>query len=133
MKITTTYTCEVCGFCSDDKEEVQRCEAQGRTNKFSQGEEVEFRYRYRPRPFDSEEIEEQWVKAKIERVSFSEKTHKVRYAIGPTRKDDYTAPWNIVGLLRCTFRWTGEDELRAISTGNGLTGTVPKAGQSPNS
>lgn len=80
MKIT--YECEFCGFCSQNKDEVQRCEAQGVKTKFSVGEEVEYFHKGT----------NQWVKATIIAVHFEERTHKIRcYNIKPKRGIPVTA------------------------------------------
>lgn len=89
MKII--YECEICGFRSQNKEEVQRCEAQGAKNKFSVGEEVEYRHI------------KQWERVKVQSVLFFEKTHRIKYVVGPNSK---------------IFLWASqadEEELRPLS------------------
>lgn len=81
----TTYKCEICGFSSQNKDEVQRCEAQGVKNKFSVGEEVEWL-----NEFNKEK--KQWVRATIVAVHFEERTHKIKcYNIKPEREIPVTA------------------------------------------
>lgn len=85
MKMKITYECEFCGFCSQNKEEVQRCEAQGVKSKFSVGEEVEY-------ALDKEK--EQWGRATVYLILFTEKTHEIFcYVIKPKREIAFTIPW----------------------------------------
>jgi hypothetical protein len=40
MKILTTYVCEICGNKSRNKEEIERCEAKGRSETLKVGERI---------------------------------------------------------------------------------------------
>lgn len=114
MKIT--YECKFCGFRSQDKDEVQKCEVQGGKNKFSVGEEVEYAVK-----FGLGNKKKQWERATIAAVSFSERTHEVRYSI--RLKNDYPIPPTSlkdplkppsIGIAFCGGS-ANEEELRPLS------------------
>ena len=66
----TIYECEVCRYQSTNKEDIERCEAQGKNNKFKIGEEVEFR-----------SATEGLLRGKIDSYRFRQKTHELEYFI----------------------------------------------------
>jgi len=115
MRTITIYICEICNFSSKNEDDVLKCEAQGRDNNFSTGQEVEFKLRYRPFPFNSQQIEEKWVRARIKRVLFAKKTHQVRYVIEPAISPSREILTGCTVCVGWVSRHANEDELRAIS------------------
>jgi len=107
----TTYKCEICGLSSQNKDEVQRCEAQGVKSKFSVGEEVEY-------ILDNEK--KQWGRAKVSAILFKERTHEIHcYVIKPKREIAFTIPWpTAFSPTHHTFvvwaRQVNEKELRPL-------------------
>jgi hypothetical protein len=83
MKELTLYECEICGFQSKAKREVERCgaqgkvercEAQGKKNKFFVDQEVIYTCYYLG-------LFRGKYKAEVKRVSFKERTHEPDYTI----------------------------------------------------
>lgn len=101
MKIT--YECEFCGFHSQNKEEVEKCEAQGVKSKFSVDEEVEY-------ALDNEK--KQWGKVVVSAILFKERTHEIHcYVIKPKNEIVATFP-EIQKALVVDSRQVNEEELR---------------------
>ena len=67
----TIYKCEICGYESENKKKVQKCEARGRKNKFSINEKVDARVA----GIGGFVI----VKARVRKVLFQKRTHKAVY------------------------------------------------------
>ena len=106
MKIT--YECQFCGFRSQNKEEVERCEAQGVKSKFSVDEEVEYLSKF-------DKGKEQWVRATIVAVHFEERTHKIKcYNIKPGHGIPVTAHKHGPNLVFVGGS-VNEEELRPLS------------------
>lgn len=114
MKIT--YECKLCGFRSQNKDEVQRCEAQGVKSKFSVGEEVEY-------ALDNEK--KQWGRAIVDAILLKERTHEIFcYVIKPKHEIAFTIPWPTASSpthhnFIVWARQVDEEELRPLSVEQG--------------
>jgi len=71
MKIT--YTCEICGNTSSDKEKISSCESLGNVHKFKLDSKV--RFRYAPHGLNIE------IEGIVSKIEFKKKTHKPAYWI----------------------------------------------------
>ncbi len=76
MKIT--YTCEICGNTSSDKEKISSCESLGNAHKFKLGSKV--RFRYAPHGVNIE------IEGIVHKIEFKKKTHKPVYWISIDQK-----------------------------------------------
>ena len=72
MKIK--YVCDVCGYESEDRKSVETCEGNGRRNKYSAGQTVEYRY-------TNNEGDRFTLKGMISGVQFKRLSHGASYEI----------------------------------------------------
>jgi len=75
----TWHTCEVCGFSSEDPNEVQACEGQYRTNKYQEGDAV--KVALIPHRFDQRDNDKLWLQGTVIGVTFAHKTHQPQYKV----------------------------------------------------
>ena len=82
----TWHTCEVCGFSSEDPNEVQACEGQYRTNKYQEGDAV--KVALIPHRFDQRDNDRLWLQL-VSHLLTRPTSHSIRFSF-PNQNTHYS-------------------------------------------
>lgn len=107
MKKKTRHKCEICGNESTVRTMVEGCEAQGRSNKFAEGDRVTA---FVKTNCGGGIFEQNMFRGTIDRVLFVNATHEVRYSV----VFDIPLPHSVDGRYPSFF---SEDDISSISVG----------------